>query len=288
MERYLIVNPRSGTDSPTAEELRDAAARARHRGALPAGGRGRRRRSRARPARTCSGWRAATARSAPVADGRDRAGRAVRLRAVRDAEPLRPRPRARPGRPARGARRVRRRGAPRSTSAASGDRVFLNNVSLGAVRAARPPARAPPAAARRARAAARARADRRATAARRRFSIDGEPVRARVVLVANNALQARPALDRRARAARRRPASTSTSPHGFRRVTWEERTRAERRRSTLPARRMRAAIDGEPAQLRDAARAAGSSPRRSACSCRRRRTDYVSPCRATSPPPSTS
>ena len=131
MQLFLIVNPRSGTDSPSADELRDAA---RERGItvhvledgddLAEVARGRR-------ARTCSAWRAATARSPrslTVAIEQDLPFVCIpfgtRNHFARDLGLDRDDPLGR-------ARRVRRGDERRVDVGRVGDRLFLNNVSLG-------------------------------------------------------------------------------------------------------------------------------------------------------------
>jgi len=128
-----------------------------------------------------------------------------------------------------------------------GERLFLNNVSLGlyALLVHRREHHR-----RRRNALARLRAivltlkDRRRW---RRFTIDGERVRARLVLVANNdyslellSLGERERLDE--------GLLHLYIPHGFRRITWEERTSTQLEIGS-PRPRMRAAIDGEPEHL---------------------------------------
>ena len=82
---------------------------------------------------------------------------------------------------------------------------------------------------------------------RRLFTIDGEAVRARLVLVANNhyslellSLGERGRLDE--------GLLHLYVPHGFRRITWDERT-ATALEIGSPLPRIRAAIDGEPVEL---------------------------------------
>lgn len=127
------------------------------------------------------------------------------------------------------------------------DRLFLNNVSLGlyARLVHRRERRR-----RRREALARLRAllltvrDRRR---HQRFTIDGQTVRARLVLVANNdyslellSLGERDRLDE--------GRLHLYVPHGLRRITWDERTCTHLEiGSPLP--RLRAAVDGEPAEL---------------------------------------
>jgi diacylglycerol kinase family enzyme len=128
-----------------------------------------------------------------------------------------------------------------------GDRLFLNNVSLGlyARLVHRRERRR-----RRREALARLRAvvltlrDRRR---RQRFTIDGEAVRARLVLVANNDYS----LDLLSLGERERLDEGKLHlyvPHGLRRITWDERACTELEiGSPLP--RLRAAVDGEPVEL---------------------------------------
>jgi len=128
-----------------------------------------------------------------------------------------------------------------------GERLFLNNVSLGlyALLVHRREHHR-----RRRDALARLRAilltlkDRRR---RQRFTIDGERVRARLVLVGNNhyspellSLGERERLDE--------GLLHLYIPHGFRRITWEERSCTELEISSGQP-RLRAAVDGEPEQL---------------------------------------
>ncbi len=128
-----------------------------------------------------------------------------------------------------------------------GDRLFLNNVSLGLYARLvhrREEHR------RRREVFARLRAilltlkDRRR---RQRFTIDGKQVRARVVLVGNNDYS----LDMLSPGVRERLDGGELHlyvPHGLRRITWDERSCSELEiGSPLP--RIRAAIDGEPVEL---------------------------------------
>ncbi|HKP09962.1 MAG TPA: hypothetical protein VJT76_04455, partial [Gaiella sp.] len=82
---------------------------------------------------------------------------------------------------------------------------------------------------------------------RQRFTIDGRHVRARLVLVANNAytfdlfsLGEREGLDD--------GRLHLYIPHGLRRITWEERSCTELEIGA-PQPRLRAAVDGEPEEL---------------------------------------
>jgi diacylglycerol kinase family enzyme len=128
-----------------------------------------------------------------------------------------------------------------------GDRLFLNNVSLGlyARLVHRRERRR-----RRRQALARMRAlaltlrDRRRL---QRFTIDGEQVRARLVLVSNNAY----ALDLLSLGERERLDEGLLHvyiPHGLRRITWDEHSYSELEIGS-PLARLRVAIDGEPAEL---------------------------------------
>jgi diacylglycerol kinase family enzyme len=128
-----------------------------------------------------------------------------------------------------------------------GDRLFLNNVSLGIYarlvhRRERHRRRRDGLA--RLRALALTLQDRRR---RQRFTIDGEQVRARLVLVANNDYS----LDLLSLGERERLDEGRLHlyvPHGFRRITWEERSYTELEiGSPLP--RLGAAVDGEPVEL---------------------------------------
>ena len=128
-----------------------------------------------------------------------------------------------------------------------GDRVFLNNVSLGLYARLvhrREHHRRRRDALARLRALALTVKDRRR---RQRFTIDGERVRARLVLVANNDYS----LDLLSLGERERLDEGLLHlyvPHGFRRITWDERSCTEIEvGSPLP--RIRTAIDGEPVDL---------------------------------------
>ena len=128
-----------------------------------------------------------------------------------------------------------------------GDRLFLNNVSLGLYASLvhrREHHRRRRDALARLRALALTLRDRGRT---QRFTVDGRPVHARVLLVANNAytfellsLGERESLDD--------GRLHLYVPHGLRRVTWEERSYVELELDAA-AHRVRAAIDGEPATL---------------------------------------
>ena len=128
-----------------------------------------------------------------------------------------------------------------------GDRPFLNNVSLGLyARLVHRRERHR----RRREALARLRAllltlrDRGRT---QRFVVDGRPLQARLLLVANNpyafdllSLGERESLDE--------GRLHLYVPHGLRRVTWDERS-ANELEVDAPSHRVQAAIDGEPAEL---------------------------------------
>ena len=128
-----------------------------------------------------------------------------------------------------------------------GERLFLNNVSLGlyALLVHRREQHR-----RRRELLARLRAlllVSREHRRKERFTVDGETVRSRVVLVACNAYS----LDLFSVGERERMDDGLLHlyvPHGFRRVTWEERSCA---RLTIDHARhsLRAAVDGEPARL---------------------------------------
>jgi diacylglycerol kinase family enzyme len=128
-----------------------------------------------------------------------------------------------------------------------GDRLFLNNVSLGLYASLvhrREHHRRRRDALARLRALALTARDRGKT---QRFTVDGRPVRARVLLVANNpytfellSLGERESLDD--------GRLHLYVPHGLRRVTWDERSCTELEIDTA-SHRAQAAIDGEPALL---------------------------------------
>ena len=128
-----------------------------------------------------------------------------------------------------------------------GDRLFLNNVSLGlyALLVHRRERHR-----RRRELLARVRAlllVAREHRGKERFTIDGKPVAARVVLVACNAYR----LDLFSVGERERLDEGGLHlyvPHGFRRVTWDERSCTELTVDSASA-SLRAAIDGEPARL---------------------------------------
>ncbi len=246
MQRLLIVNPSSGTDSPTTEELRAAA---EERGVrvhllqdgddLPAG---------AREGRAVvlgmAGGDGSLAAVADVAIEQDVPFVVVpwgtRNHFARDVGLDRNDPLAALAAFDDGLER-------RVDVGRVGERLFLNNVSLGLYARLvhrREHHR------RRRDALARLRAllltlrDRRRL---QRFTIDGETVRARLVLVANNHY----ALDLLSLGERDRLDDGLLHlyvPHGFRRITWDERT-CDELEIGAPQPRIRTAIDGEPVEL---------------------------------------
>jgi diacylglycerol kinase family enzyme len=245
MQRFLIVNPRSGTGSPSAEELRDAA---RERGIdvhfleegddLP---------EVARRANAdvlgMAGGDGSLAAVAEVAIEQDvpfvcvpfgtRNHFARDLGLDRD-DPI-------------GALAAFDGEERRIDVARVGEQLFLNNVSLGLYARLvhrREHRRRRREALARLRALALTVKDRRR---RQRFTIDGEHVRARLVLVANNDYS----LDLLSLGERERIDEGLLHlyvPHGLRRITWDDRSCAELEiGSPLP--RLRAAVDGEPVEL---------------------------------------
>ncbi len=245
MRQFLIVNPNSGTDSPTAEELRDAA---RTRGVevrlLEDGDD---LQELARTARAdvlgMAGGDGSLAAVAEVAIeqnvpfvcipfgtrnhfardlGVDRDDPIAALEAFDGVEQ-------------------------RIDVARADDRLFLNNVSLGIYARLvhrREHHRRRSDALARLRALALTLQDRRR---RQRFTIDGEHVRARLVLVSNNAYT----LDLLSLGERERLDEGKLHlyiRHGFRRITWEERSCTELEIGA-PQPRLRTAIDGEPVEL---------------------------------------
>ena len=237
-----------GTAAPSADELRDGRGDTRHSRPRP-GGRRRPAGARARlRTQRFSAWPAATARSPRSRAVAIERGRAVRLHPVRYPQPLRARPRARPRRSARRARRLRRgRGAAVDVGRV-GDRLFLNNVSLGLYALL---------------------VHRREHHRRRRDAL----ARLRALALSFAAPPPAPALHDRREAGRGRALSWSRTtttrstccrvgererldegrlhlyvPHGLRRITWEEQSCTELEiGSPLP--RIRAAVDGEPVEL---------------------------------------
>ena len=245
MKTFLIVNPRSGTESPGAEELREAA---RGRGVdvhfLEEG------------EDLHELARSADAQVLGMAGGDGSLGAVAEVAIERDV-PFVCIPFGTRNHFARdiGLDRDDPLGALASFGGVErrvdvgrvGERVFLNNVSLGlyALLVHRRERHR-----RRSEALARVRAILLAAREHRgkdQFVIDGEPVSARVVVVAANAYSFEPfSIGER----------TSMDdgllhlyvPHGFRRVTWDERSRTELTVETANS-SLRAAIDGEPARL---------------------------------------
>jgi len=128
-----------------------------------------------------------------------------------------------------------------------GEQLFLNNVSLGLYARLvhrREHHRRRREAFARLRALALTVKDRRR---RQRFTIDGKPVRARLMLVANNDYS----LELLSLGERERIDEGLLHlyvPHGFRRIAWDEQSCTELEiGSPLP--RLSAAVDGEPAEL---------------------------------------
>jgi diacylglycerol kinase family enzyme len=246
MQLFLIVNPRSGTDSPSADDLRDAAQEqgitvhfleqgedvaevAREAGADVLG---------------MAGGDGSLAAVAEVAIERDVPFVCIpfgtRNHFARDLGLDRNDPLSALAAFSDGLER-------RVDVGRVGDRLFLNNVSLGLYarlvhRRERHRSRRDALA--RLRAVALTLKDRRR---RQRFTIDGEQVRARLVLVANNdyslellSLGERERLDE--------GLLHLYIPHGFRRITWEERS-CTKLEIGSPLPRIRTAVDGEPVEL---------------------------------------
>lgn len=246
MQRFLVVNPRSGTDSPSAEELRAAAQErgvavhflqegddlpelARRAGAEVLG---------------MAGGDGSLAAVADVAVEQDVPFVVVpfgtRNHFARDLGLDRNDPLAALAAFDDGVER-------RVDVGRAGDRLFLNNVSLGLYARLvhrREHHRRRRNALARLRALALTLKDRRRL---QRFTIDGRTVRARLVLVANNHYS----LDLLSLGARERLDDGLLHlyvPHGFRRLTWDEETCSELEiGSPLP--QIRAAVDGEPVEL---------------------------------------
>ena len=273
MQRFLIVNPRSGTGSPSAEELRDAA---RERGIdvhfleegddLP---------EVARRANAdvlgMAGGDGSLGAVAGVAIEQDIPFVCIpfgtRNHFARDIGLDRDDPigalAAFDGRRTAGRCRPGRR-----------DRLFLNNVSLGLYARLvhrREHHRRRREALARLRALALTVKDRRR---RQRFTIDGEPVRARLVLVANNAYS----LDLLSLGERERIDEGLLHlyiPHGFRRdhLGGTELHRARDRLASPPA-------QGRGRRRADGARSADSVPDRAGratrCCCRARQSERIS------------
>jgi diacylglycerol kinase family enzyme len=246
MQAFLLVNPRSGPASPSAEELRDAA---RERGiAVHLLGEGDDLAEVARQAGAdvlgMAGGDGSLAAVAEIAIEQDvpfvcipfgtRNHFARDLGLDRD-DPL-------------GALAAFDEGVERRVDVGRvGERLFLNNVSLGVYARLvhrREHHRRRRDALARLRAVALTLRDRRRL---QRFTIDGKHVRARLVLVANNEYT----LDVLSLGERERLDEGKLHlfiPHGFRRITWEERSCTELEiGSPLP--RLRAAVDGEPEEL---------------------------------------
>jgi diacylglycerol kinase family enzyme len=246
MQRYLIVNPRSGTDSPTPEELRDAAESRGIRVHFLEDGDDLQELARGSGAEVL-GLASGDGSLAAVADvaieldvpfvcvpfgtrnhfardlGLDRDDPVAALAAFDSGEE----------------RRV--------DVGRVGDRLFLNNVSLGlyALLVHRREHHR-----RRREALARLRALALSVRHRgrlQRFTINGKQVRVRLVLVANNDYT----LDLLSLGERERLDEGRLHlyvPHGLRRITWEEQNCTELEiGSPLP--RIRTAIDGEPVEL---------------------------------------
>lgn len=131
--------------------------------------------------------------------------------------------------------------------ARAGERLFLNNVSMGLYARLvhrREHHRRRRDALARLRALALTVADRRR---RQRFTVDGKVVRARLVLVSNNDYT----LDLLSLGERERLDEGKLHlyiPHGFRRIAWEERSCTELEIGA-PQPRLRTAVDGEPVEL---------------------------------------
>jgi diacylglycerol kinase family enzyme len=246
MQAFLIVNPRSGTDSPSAEDLGDAA---RERGVtvhflqegedLPEVAR-----RAGADVLGMAGGDGSLAAVAAVAIEQDVPFVCIpfgtRNHFARDLGLDRNDPLAALAAFADGTER-------RVDVGRVGDRLFLNNVSLGLYARLvhrREHHRRRRDALARLRAVALTLKDRRR---RQRFTIDGRHVRARLVLVANNPYT----LDLLSLGERERLDEGKLHlyiPHGFRRITWEERSCTELEiGSPLP--RIRTAVDGEPVEL---------------------------------------
>lgn len=246
MQLFLIVNPQSGTDSPSAEDLRDAA---RERGVtvhflqdgddLPEVAR-----EAGADVLGMAGGDGSLAAVAAVAIEQDVPFVCIpfgtRNHFARDLGLDRNDPLA--------ALAAFDEGTERLVDVARvGDRLFLNNVSLGVYARLvhrREHHRRRRDALARLRALALTVKDRRR---RQRFTIDGEHVRARLVLVGNNDYS----LDLLSLGERERLDEGRLHlyiPHGFRRITWEERSCTELEIGS-PLTRLRAAIDGEPVEL---------------------------------------
>ncbi len=246
MQRYLIVNQRSGAASPSAEELRDAAQDRGIRVHFLEDGDDLQELARGSTADVLgmAGGDGSLAAVAAVAIERDVPFVCIpfgtRNHFARDLGLDRNDPLAALAAFDEGEER-------RVDVGRVGDRLFLNNVSLGlyALLVHRREHHR-----RRREALARLRALALSFRHRRRvqrFTIDGKQVRAGLVLVANNAYT----LDLLSLGERERLDEGRLYlyiPHGLRRITWEERSCTELEiGSPLP--RLRAAIDGEPVEL---------------------------------------
>lgn len=246
MQRFLLVNPRSGTDSPSQEELRDAALARGVRTHFLEPGDDPAELARAAGAEVlgAAGGDGSLAGVAAVAIEQDVPFVCVpygtRNHFARDLGLDRNDPLAALAAFDEGEER-------RIDVGRVGERVFLNNVSLGIYARLvhqREHHRRRRDALARVRALALTLQDRRR---HQRFTIDGERVRARLVLVANNAYT----LDLFSLGERERLDEGKLHlyiPHGFRRITWEERACTELEIGA-PQPRLRAAVDGEPAEL---------------------------------------
>jgi diacylglycerol kinase family enzyme len=246
MQRLLLVNPRSGNDSPSADDLRAAAEELGVRVRLLEPGDD-------LPALA----REANADVLGMAGGDGSLGAVAQVALEQDV-PLVVVPFGTRNHFARdlgldrndplGALRAFADGVEQRVDVGRvGERLFLNNVSLGlyARLVHRRERRR-----RRREALARLRAllltvrDRRR---RQRFTIDGRTVRARLVLVANNDYS----LDLLSLGERERIDEGKLHlyiPHGLRRITWEERA-CPTLEIGSPLPRVRAAVDGEPVEL---------------------------------------
>jgi diacylglycerol kinase family enzyme len=246
MKKFLIVNPSSGTDSPTADELRDAA---RARGVevrFLEDGDDLQELARAAGADLLgmAGGDGSLAAVADVAIEQDALFVCVpfgtRNHFARDLGLDRNDPIAALAAFDDGVEQ-------RVDVGRANDRLFLNNVSLGLYARLvhrREHHRRRRDALARLRALALTLQDRRR---QQSFTIDGKHVRARLVLVSNNpytldlfSLGERESLDE--------GKLHLYIPHGFRRITWEERSCTELEIGA-PQPRLRTAVDGEPVEL---------------------------------------
>jgi diacylglycerol kinase family enzyme len=246
MRQFLIVNPNSGTDSPSADELRDAAqARGVEVRFLEDGDDLRElARSAGADVLGMAGGDGSLAAVAEVALEQDVSFVCIpfgtRNHFARDLGLDRDDPIAALAAFDDGVER-------RVDVARAGDRLFLNNVSLGIYARLvhrREHHRRRRNALARLRALALTVQDRRR---RQRFTIDGRTVRARLVLVSNNDYT----LDLFSLGERERLDEGRLHlyiPHGFRRITWEEHSCPELEIGA-PQPRLRTAIDGEPVEL---------------------------------------